>query len=141
MGSGSGLAFLAGARLEEPEVVVPPRYVISPTRGLVQFAYLVPAVRASAAASCVSPPDGSRLLCADHLCLPPPARGRCGEFDGRLPSPDGGGEGSPFVCTVQQSRSWKVFCSSTSLMVGISRLSSMASQWLVQAPVKDSGIT
>jgi hypothetical protein len=60
MESGSGPAFLVGARLEEPEVVVPPRYVISPARGLVLFAYLVPAVRASAAASCVSPPDGSR---------------------------------------------------------------------------------
>jgi hypothetical protein len=85
MGSRSGPACLVKAGAEDPEVVRSPRYVTSPARGPVLSAYLVSAVWASAAATCVSPPTEGRLLCADLLRPPSPARGRCSELmAGRL---------------------------------------------------------
>jgi hypothetical protein len=65
--------------------------------------------RASPAATRVAPPARELLLRAGLPRPPPPARGRCGEFDGGLFFIDGGGEGSSLVCVVMQFGSWNEF--------------------------------
>jgi hypothetical protein len=139
MGSTLDPAFAMEVGAEGFEGVSSPRCVTSPARGPVLTAHLERRVRASAAMACVLLHAGWCLPCVGILCLPPPTCGRCSEFDGRPLLSDGGGENTPFVCSVQYSGSWENICSSTFSPAGKSRPSLSASSWHVQS-LANSGI-
>jgi hypothetical protein len=126
MGCRSVLAFFTEATEVESEGVWSSRCVTLPTRGPVLPAHLWPTPCASAAAMRVLPPAGRLLLYAGLIHPPPPAHGRCGEFDCGSLFIDGGGEGSSPVCSIVQLGSGDTFSSSTLATVGDCRPTSRA---------------
>jgi hypothetical protein len=71
--------------------------------------------------------------------MPPPARGRCGEFDGRPVFFHGVGGESSAASSIQQLWSLEAIFLSTSSAVGESRPTSKVFQRPIQKPVKGSG--
>jgi hypothetical protein len=73
------------------------------------------------------------------LRMPPPARGRCGEFDGMPVFFHGVGGESSAASSIQQLWSLEAIFLSTSSAVGESRPTSKVFQRPIQKPVKGSG--
>jgi hypothetical protein len=119
-----------------------PWCVTLPARGPVLPAHLVLAMRASglAARACAVTSSAKVLLRAVLLRLPPPARGRCGEFDGGPICSFGFGRVSFASFCALQHRSWEAVFLSTTLATGDDRPISKAPLWPICKPVKGSGV-
>jgi hypothetical protein len=126
MGCRSILAFFTEATEVESEGMWLPRCVTSPTRGPVLPAHLWPTPCPSTTATRVLSPARRLLLRAGLICPPPPACGRCGEFDCGSLCIDDGDEGSSPVCSVLQLGSGDTFSSSILATAGDFRPTSKA---------------